>query len=110
MRYSRFRWLTTAIVTGGCLAAISIETLAQAYPTRPVRLVVAYAAGGPSDILGRTVAQKLTEILPEPVLVENRAGAGGQIGVDSAAKAAPDGHKLLLGVITAFAVNPHVYK
>ena len=110
MTYSKFRRLTAAIVSGGCLATISIETLAQAYPTRPVRLVVAYAAGGPSDLLGRTVAQKLTEILPQPVVVENRAGAGGQIGVDSVAKAAPDGYTLLLGDITAFAVNPNFYK
>jgi len=110
MLYSKFRWLTAAIVSAGCLAAISIEALAQAYPTRPVRLVVAYAAGGPSDLLGRSVAQKLSELLPEPVVVENRTGAGGQIGVASVAKAAPDGYTLLLGDITAFAVNPNFYK
>ena len=110
MTYSIFRWLTAAIVSGGCLASISMETLAQVYPARPVRLVVAYAAGGPSDLLGRTVAQKLSEILPEPVVVENRTGAGGQIGVASVAKAAPDGYTLLLGDITAFAVNPNFYK
>ncbi len=110
MLCSKFRWLTAAIVSGSCLATMSMETLAQAYPTRPVRLVVAYAAGGPSDLLGRTVAQKLSEILPEPVVVENRTGAGGQIGVASVAKAAPDGYTLLLGDITAFAVNPNFYK
>ena len=57
----KIRWLTAAIVGGGFLASISIEALAQAYPTRPVRLVVAYAAGGPSDLLGRTVAQELND-------------------------------------------------
>lgn len=107
---SKFRCLIAAIVSGGCLAAIAMETLAQAYPTRPVRLVVAYAAGGPSDLLARTVAQKLSEILPEPVIVENRAGAGGTIGVASVAKAAADGYTLLLGDITAFVVNPNFYK
>ena len=110
MLFSRICWLTAAIVSGSGLATMAMETLAQAYPTRPVRLVVAYAAGGPSDLLGRSVAQKLSEILPEPVVVENRTGAGGQIGVASVAKAAPDGYTLLLGDITAFAINPNFYK
>lgn len=110
MMYSKFRWLTVAIVSVGCLATTSMDTLAQAYPTRPVRLVVPYAAGGPTDLLGRTVAQKLSELLPEPVIVENRVGAGGTIGVASVAKAAADGYTLLLGAIGDFAINPNFYK
>lgn len=65
MSYSRFRWLTAALVSGSCLATVSTEALAQAYPTRPVRLFVACAAGGPSDLVGRTVAQKLSESLSQ---------------------------------------------
>lgn len=73
----RFRWLLAAIVSGGCLATVAMETLAQAYPARPVRLVVPYPPGGPTDLLGRTVAQKLGEMLPEPVVVENRGAEEG---------------------------------
>jgi tripartite-type tricarboxylate transporter receptor subunit TctC len=107
---SKLRWLIAAIVSGGCLAAISLETLAQAYPTRPVRLVIAWTPGGPTDILGRTVAQKLGEILGEQILVENRPGAAGAIGAGFVTKAAPDGYTLFLESISAFAVNPNFYK
>lgn len=107
---SKFRWLIAAIVSGGCLAAISLETLAQAYPTRPVRLVIAWTPGGPTDILGRTVAQKLSEILGEQIIVENRPGAAGAIGAAAVTKAPPDGYTLFLESIAAFAVNPNFYK
>ena len=106
----RFRWLLAAIVSGGCLATVAMETLAQAYPARPVRLVVPYPPGGPTDLLGRTVAQKLGEMLPEPVVVENRGGGGGMIGTAAVAKAAADGYTLLLGAIGSFAIDPVLYK
>ncbi|MBI2320398.1 MAG: tripartite tricarboxylate transporter substrate binding protein [Betaproteobacteria bacterium] len=109
MMCSRFCVLLAAILSGGWLAAVAIETLAQAYPARPVRLVVPYPPGGPTDILGRTVAQKLSEILPEPMVVENRPGAGGMIAHGYVAKAAADGYTLLLGDIGSFAVNPVLY-
>ena len=108
---SRFRRVITAIASAGCLAAIANEALAQAYPVRPIRLVVPYASGGPSDILGRTLSLKLGEILGEQVLVENRPGVGSIIGTEVVAKAAPDGYTLLLGdIIATFAVNPVLYK
>lgn len=107
---SKFCWLIAAIVSGGCLAAISMETLAQAYPTRPMRLVIPFGAGGPTDILGRVIAQKVTEILPESMIVENRAGAGGMIAHAYAAKAPADGYTLLFSdIVAGYAVNPVLF-
>ena len=74
--------------------------LAQTYPSRPIRLIVPYAAGGNGDIVGRIVAQRLTPLLGQQVVVDNRAGAGGNIGAELAARAAPDGHTLVLGTNT----------
>ena len=110
MMRSRFRWLIAAIVSGGCLTTVAMETLAQAYPTRPIRLILPASPGGPTDLLARALATKLNEILPEPVVVENRPGAGGTISYDAVAKAAADGYSLLLGDLAGFAVNPSLYK
>jgi tripartite-type tricarboxylate transporter receptor subunit TctC len=82
---------------------------AQEYPARPVRIVVPYAAGGNADILGRTLAQKLSEALKQPFVVENRAGANGGIGTDFVAKSAPDGYVLLVTASGPFTVNPTLY-
>jgi len=91
------------------LALISATAAsAQQYPTRPVRLIAHSAPGGTSDILGRLVAQKLTEALGQQVVVENRAGASGIIGVEVAAKSAPDGYTLLI-TQTSIAINPSMF-
>ncbi|MES2563731.1 MAG: tripartite tricarboxylate transporter substrate-binding protein, partial [Pseudomonadota bacterium] len=82
--------------------------IAQPYPTRPLRIVVPFAAGGGSDVVARLVAQKLTESLGQPVIVDNRPGAGANIGIGIAAKAPPDGYTLLLSS-SAFTVNPTLY-
>ena len=82
---------------------------AQGYPSKPIRLVVPYPAGGPLDIMARAIGQKLTEAWSQPVIVDNRAGAGGNIGADLVAKAAPDGYTLLMGAVATQAINPALY-
>ena len=79
---------------------------AQGWPSRPIRLVVPFTPGGSSDLLGRAIGQKLSESLGQPVLIDNVPGAGGSLGADRVAKAAPDGHTLLMGHIGTHAVNP----
>lgn len=76
------------------------------YPNKPIRIVIGYAAGGPTDIVGRIYASKLSDNLRVPVIVDNRAGAAGVIGTEIVAKAPPDGYTLLLGVISTHALHP----
>lgn len=78
----------------------------DAWPSKPIRLVIPFAAGGTSDILGRTLGEKLQGVLKQTVVVDNKAGAGGVIGADVVAKSAPDGYTLLLGTIASHAINP----
>lgn len=86
----------------------SVIAQAQTYPSRPIRIVVPFAAGGPNDFIARVIGQKLTERWGQPVVVDNRGGAGGNIGTAIVARAAPDGYTLAL-VSTAFVVNPSLY-
>lgn len=82
---------------------------AQQYPTRSVRIIVPFTAGGPTDILARLLAQRLTESLGQQFIVDNRAGGGGTIGAQAAARYAPDGYTLYLGGITSLAMAPHTH-
>lgn len=90
-------WLAATAVAVLAMAVPTSPVRAQAWPARPVTVVVPFAAGGTTDALGRLVAQQLSVRLGQPVIVENRAGAGGGVGASAVAKATPDGYTLLMG-------------
>jgi tripartite-type tricarboxylate transporter receptor subunit TctC len=92
------------------LLAAGTGAMAQSYPDRPITLVVPFAAGSGTDAVARIVAQKLGERLKQPVIIDNRAGANAQIGVEFAAKAKPDGYTLLMATSTSHSANPGLYK
>jgi tripartite-type tricarboxylate transporter receptor subunit TctC len=99
-------WITCAIVA----ASITMSALAQtAWPGKPVRIVNNFPAGGPSDIVARAVADALSKSSGQSVIVENKPGAGGNIGAAEVAKAAGDGTTVFFGIDTAFTVNPHIF-
>ena len=93
-----------ALLFGLTLAAAGATAAAADYPSRPIRLVVPYPAGGPVDITARALGPRLTEALGQPIVVDNRGGAGSIVGSDLVAKSAPDGYTLLL-CTTANAIN-----
>ena len=90
------------------LAAAPVA-VAQDYPTRPITLVVPYAAGGGNDVMARIVAEKMSPMLGQQIVIENRGGAGGSIATRQVAKAAPDGYTLVLGGTGTLAINPTLY-
>lgn len=83
---------------------------AQSYPSKPIRLIVPFSPGGGTDMLARTIAQKLNESWGQPVVVDNRAGGSGNIGTDMVAKAVPDGYTILMGYVGNLAINPSLYR
>jgi len=97
--------LCIVVVSGSCESA-----LAQDYPVKPIRFIAPNLPGGPTDILARIIAQKLSDSLGQPVVVENRAGAAGNIGTEVAAKSPPDGYTLLSGNVATFGANVSLYK
>lgn len=101
------RWLFLALAALCTAAGVNI-VYAQTYPVRPIRVIVPFAPGGPTDIIGRVMAAKLTEALGQQVVIDNRAGAGGNIGMAMAARAANDGYTFLL-VSSSLMVNPSLY-
>jgi len=92
------------------LTSLSVIAHAQAYPSRPVRIVVAFSAGGTTDILARSIGQQLSERLKQPFVIDNRPGAGGNIGTELVVRSAPDGYTLIVDSVGPIAVNPTLYK
>jgi tripartite-type tricarboxylate transporter receptor subunit TctC len=97
------------LLLGAIVLAAPLAAGGQAYPSRPVKLVVPFPPGGSLDFAGRLIAQRLTEMWGQSVVVENKPGAGGNIGADFVAKSAPDGYTILLGALSTHAVNPNLY-
>ena len=97
------------VAAAGAAALLPGVARAQAFPSRPIRFVVPFPPGGSLDVAARAVADRLTITLGQPCVVENRPGAGGNVGVDLVAKSAPDGHTIVMGALSTHAVNPHLY-
>jgi tripartite-type tricarboxylate transporter receptor subunit TctC len=102
--------LRTIAAIAALLAVTGAAHAAQAYPTRPIRIVVAYPPAGATDILARIIGQKMNEAWGQPVIVENRPGANGNIGTEYAARATPDGHTFLMTTAGPHGINPSLYR
>jgi tripartite-type tricarboxylate transporter receptor subunit TctC len=96
------------IVAAACVASGGAS--AQTFPSKPIRLVVGFAPGGPADVMGRLIGQKMTSILGQSVVIDNRPGAGGTIGARTVAESEPDGYTLLLGNTSTLLIGPLIYK
>jgi tripartite-type tricarboxylate transporter receptor subunit TctC len=103
-------WVMVWLIGVGSAAVAGAQPTAAGFPVRPIRLIVPNAAGGTTDLVARTVGQKLAEALGQQVVVDNRPGSGGIIGTEAAAKSAPDGYTLLMGTIGNIAISPHLYR
>jgi len=101
------RALTTSL---GALLATTVAASAQTFPTKPITMVIPFAAGGPTDVLGRVVGQRMGEILGQQIVIENVGGAGGQTGSKRVADAAPDGYTIVLGTVGTHAQGQTLYK
>src|SRR3954452_21154302 len=108
-----FIGLLTALLSGpaqGVSPDSAPAPIADGYPSRAIRLIVPFPPGGSPDILPRALGERLSQGLGQPVVIDNRPGAGGSIGAEAAARAAPDGYTLMMGPLGTLAVNPAIYK
>ncbi len=103
-----FRCISRLVAAGLVGAALVGAAPAQDYPTRPIKVVIAFPPGGPTDFVGRLLADKLKDLLGQPVIIENKAGASGAIGANEVAKSAPDGYTLFLTTSGAVAITPNL--
>jgi tripartite-type tricarboxylate transporter receptor subunit TctC len=98
------------LIAASAAALLPLPLFAQtAWPSKPVRIVVPFAAGGTTDILARALAPELSRVFGQPFIIENKPGAGGNVGADNVAKSAPDGYSLLMGTVGTHAINPALY-
>jgi tripartite-type tricarboxylate transporter receptor subunit TctC len=105
------RWIRLAALAAlGWLVGAAPLAAQDNFPTKPVRMIVPFAVGGATDIVARIVAARMTEYLGQQVIVDNRPGAGGNLGADQVAKAAPDGYTLLMATVSTHAINPGMYR
>jgi tripartite-type tricarboxylate transporter receptor subunit TctC len=102
------RWIAALAAMATTLCVVPTAAIAQAYPMKPVKFIVPITPGGSNDVVARAIAQKLTELWGQPVVVENRPGAGMNLGAEMVAKSPPDGYTWLLGANNIFAFNPHM--
>jgi tripartite-type tricarboxylate transporter receptor subunit TctC len=109
MKLSRYQFLRL-VAGAAALTPVSRFAWAQEWPLRPIRIVVPFAAGGPTDIVARVMGARMGELLGQQFVVENRAGAGGNLGADAVAKSSSDGYTLLMATVSTHAINPGLYK
>ena len=88
------------------LSLMPVAATAQDFPSKPIRLIVPFPAGGPNDIIARVVGQRMSELIKQPVLIDNRGGQGGVLGTDAVAKAAPDGYTIGIVSASSLVINP----
>ena len=100
-------FITTLVAS---VAALALPAVAQNYPTKPIKIVVPFPAGGTSDVLARMVGQKMTESWGQPVVIENKPGSSGNLGADAVAKSAADGYTLVLMDVGNLTIAPSLYK
>jgi tripartite-type tricarboxylate transporter receptor subunit TctC len=108
--FPRRRLMLAALLALAAGAVAFRSASAQVFPSKPIRLIVPFPPGGPTDIVARPLGQLLAEALKQPVIVDNRGGAGGSIGADAVAKSAPDGYTLLMGTVGTNAINGALYR
>ena len=101
--------LNAFALAAGLAALVGAPTTAFAYPTKPITLIIGFAPGGPSDVMARILTKKMEEILKQPLIIENRAGAGGGLAATQVARSAPDGYTILLATGSSLAINVSLY-
>ena len=110
MKATRSLWVAVAAALALSFCQIAAHAQDAAYPNRPIKMLVGFGAGGGTDIAARIMAQKMSEILGQSIVVENRTGASGMIAAEDEAKSAPDGYTLMMGSQTTYAVAPNLYR
>lgn len=104
------RWIALALLSGLAIGSAAAQERADAFPSRAIKIVVPFPAGGPSDVLARMIGQKMSEDWGQPVVIENRPGANTVLGAQQVAKAAPDGYTLLMAIDSTLTMNQYLYR